>query len=83
MTRAERDDLDRAVLKACGENSPNATYVLRNRISRQSKRSKLTTPQVLRACRRLEKLGLLQQYHGTGYAVMLVWELTEAGKAIA
>jgi DNA-binding MarR family transcriptional regulator len=83
MTRSERDDLDRAVLKAAGEHSPNATYVLRNRVSRQSKRSKLTTPQVLRSCRRLEKLGLLRQFHGSGYAVMLVWELTDEGRAFA
>jgi len=81
LTEAHRDSLDRAVLRAAGEWSPNATYVLRNRISRQSAMPKLTTAAVLRSCRRLERAGLLQQYQNSGYAVMLVWELTDAGRA--
>ena len=81
LTKAQRDQLDKEVLKASTEWSPNATYVLRNRISRQSKISGLKTATVLRSCRRLEKAGLLKQFHASGYAVMLVWEITPAGRA--
>lgn len=80
LTKAQTEAFDRTVLTAATEWSPNATYVLRNRISRQSGASKLTTAQVLRACRRLEKAGLIHQYRNSGYAVMLVWEITPAGR---
>lgn len=80
LTKAVRDDLDAKVLQAAAEWTPNATYVLRNRISRQQRGSTLTTAAVLRSCRRLEKAGLLQEYKKSGYAVMLVWELTTAGR---
>ncbi len=81
LTKAQRDALDRKVLKAATEWSPNATYVLRNRISRQERGETLSTTSVLRACRRLEKAGLLREFKNSGYAVMLVWEITDAGRA--
>ncbi|MCV9963913.1 hypothetical protein OIU34_18715 [Pararhizobium sp. BT-229] len=62
---------DEQVLAAVKERPRSATYVVKN-VLRSIDRS-VTTPQVLRALRRLEKLGRVREVP-TSYAVMLSWE---------
>ncbi|MDW9478658.1 hypothetical protein GOB57_08065 [Sinorhizobium meliloti] len=62
---------DEQVLAALKESPRSATYVIKN-ILREVDRA-VTTPQVLRALKRLQKAGKVREVP-TNYAVMLTWE---------
>ncbi|WP_376711094.1 hypothetical protein [Pseudochrobactrum lubricantis] len=80
MQLTERKKLDADVLANLDEWSHKATYVIRNGLIRNGRKT-LSTAQVLRACRRLEVKGLIKQTDHTSYVVMKVWEITPAGRA--
>lgn len=75
------DILDPLVLEALVNRGRNATYVIRNHLDWPGKplhRRGLKTAQVLRACRRLQKQGLVHET-SSSYLVMKCWALTAAG----
>jgi hypothetical protein len=69
---------DQSVLKAIDRGNSPATYVIRNMMSWKSDHwgcgfwPDLATSKVLRACRRLQKRGLIEEAP-TSYAVMKCW----------
>lgn len=83
LSEVQRRMLDDDVLKAAskwGDRAP--TYVIRNTLDWPGKpwhRKGLKTSDVLRACRRLKKAGLLEEAP-SDYRVMKCWSPTEAGK---
>lgn len=84
LSKTERDELDRLLLAEIASRAAGcATYVLRNCLDWPGKthhRSGITTRDVLRACRRLERRGLVEEA-STSYAVMKCWAITAAGSA--
>lgn len=77
-------DLDREVLRALTERFGMMTYVIRNTLvmghNRQKWRPDLSTARVLRACRRLEARGHIEEVASV-YAVQKCWAATPAGCA--
>lgn len=83
FTKKERDELDRDLLKAICEHPGQATYYYRNVLDERGTqwyRRGLATSHVLRTCRRLEKLGLIEEKR-SNYLVMKEWKPTDAGRA--
>lgn len=71
---------DHQVLAALRRSEPSVTYVVRNWLSDFGRGPNLTTPQVLRSLKRLEKAGLVERCP-TPYVVMIRWRLTRKGAA--
>lgn len=63
---------DVAILAATPATHGDATYVIRNRVRGHGQGPDLTTAQVLRALKRLERLGRVRR-ELAGYAVMISW----------
>ena len=83
LTKEDRERLDKSVLQAALDRGENATYVLRNNLDWPGKpwhRRGVTTSMILRACRRLERAGLIEE-RPTPYITMLSWRITPAGRA--
>ena len=80
-----RHRLDAMVVKAVATRESLATYVIRNMMSSPSDQwglgfwRGLKTSEVLRACRRLEKRGLISEAP-TSYVVMKSWRLAPPPK---
>jgi len=77
-------EFDRAVLKVLRERRDEMTYVIRNRLSASRWISGLPqsikTSAVLRACRRLQSLGYVEETP-SNYMVQKCWKITPAGLA--
>lgn len=84
----ELSQFDAAVLKAIKSQDSLPTYVIRNMMSWPSDHwevgfwPNLQTSTVLRACRRLEKRGLIEEAP-TNYAVMKCWREVGSGRKLA
>ncbi len=84
----ELSQFDGAVLKAIKSRDSLATYVIRNMMAWPSDHWKvgfwpnLQTSTVLRACRRLQKRGLIEEAT-TSYAVMKCWREVSSGRTLA
>lgn len=84
----ELPKFDAAVLKAIGIRPGAATYVLRNMMAWPNDHwqvgfwPSLETSRVLRACRRLQKRGLIEEA-STSYVVMKCWRLVGSGQKLA
>lgn len=82
LTKKHRDQLDLDVLRMSAQTSTPPTYVLRNMLDWPGEgwhRVGLETSDVLRACRRLEAQGLIEEARSF-YAVMKAWSITPAGR---
>lgn len=77
--------IDKEILGSLARGGSKATYVIRNSLDWPDKplhNTGLTTSKVLRACRRLERLGYIEQEHRTSYLVMKVWKITPRGESV-
>jgi len=86
MTKSTYELQHRAVLESLRERGSMATYVIRNTVAmregeKTAKWPGATTSTVLRACRRLERQGLVEQV-STSYRVMLSWRITPGGRHV-
>ncbi len=86
MTKSTYVRQHRAVLESLRERGSMATYVIRNTVAMReggglAKWPDATTSAVLRACRRLERQGLVEQV-STSYRVMLSWRITQNGRRV-
>lgn len=73
LTKAERAAFDIEVLQAICDYNGHATYVYRNILGG-------STPTILRACRRLEVAGLVEENRHSSYLVMKSWCITDLGR---
>ncbi|MFA6966079.1 hypothetical protein [Bosea sp. (in: a-proteobacteria)] len=83
LLAGDQDDLSRAVLLTLTRRHDSMTYVIRNcltmdRVGRDWRG--ISTDQVLSACRRLQRLGHVEEAP-TSYVVQKCWRATDAGRA--
>lgn len=82
LLAGDKEDLDRAVLAALARRHDSMTYVIRNCLTMDRTGRDwrgLETKQVLAACRRLQRLGYVEEAP-TSYAIQKCWRITEAGR---
>lgn len=83
LSRGQREHLDREVLVALRESGRMPTSSFRDFVRRPDgifREEGIDTPDILRACRRLEQRGYIEQA-ATSCRVMKVWQLTDEGRA--
>lgn len=81
LSKDDRDELDAEVLLSISVYDHQATYVYRNMVGAHNGRwPRITTPAILRACRRLLAAGLIEEDFRRPYAVMKSWRITDAGR---
>lgn len=86
LTKEERVRFDVDVLSTVAEIGGGLTWRISDYMNRPGKPWHgigLQTSDVLRACRRLERLNLIRlESRRTSYRAMLFWEITDAGRSM-